>query len=227
MLIERTPAIFRSLYPGAVWRLPQQEKTVYLTFDDGPIPEVTPFVLDLLDKYGIKATFFCVGENVFRNPDVYERIIKEGHQVGNHTYNHLQGFKCPSDYYIENVEKAAQYIKSPFFRPPHGQFRFSQISKLKKDYKIILWDVITRDYNRSLSGESVLNIVKKYARNGSIIVFHDSLKAEKNIKYALPRAIDFLLEEGYRFDLLNSQLIDKEIPFPQMANEEILPCGTI
>lgn len=227
MLIEQTPKAFRAFFPGAVWRLPQKEKTVYLTFDDGPIPEVTPFVLDLLKRYGIKATFFCVGDNIRKNPEIFEQILREGHQVGNHTFNHLQGFKCSTKAYMENVKKADTYIKSTLFRPPHGQFRIPQMLKLRKKYKIVLWDVITRDYNQSLSGEFVLNIVKKYTRNGSIIVFHDSLKAEKNIKYALPKAIEFLMQEGYKFESLNPALLEKEIKLPELKNKEILSCEVI
>jgi peptidoglycan/xylan/chitin deacetylase (PgdA/CDA1 family) len=226
MLIEQTPKVFRAFFPGAIWRLPQKEKTAYLTFDDGPIPEVTPFVLDLLDKYNIKATFFCVGDNVRKYPEVFEQIRKAGHQVGNHTFNHLQGFKCSTKYYERNAEKADGYIDSPLFRPPHGQFRFPQLLALRKKYKIVMWDVITRDYNQSLSGEFVLNIVKKYVRNGSIIVFHDSLKAEKNLKYALPETIEFLIREGYRFDVLNPQMLEKKIEFPAQ-NEDFFESKAI
>jgi len=222
MLIEQTPKVFRALFPGAVWRLPRKEKTVYLTFDDGPVPEATPFVLDLLEKYNIKATFFCVGDNVRKYPEIFDRITDAGHLVGNHTFNHLQGFKYSTKNYTKNVAKADKYIKSSLFRPPHGQFRPLQMSKLRKKYKIILWDVITRDYNSSLSGDFVFNIVKRYSRNGSIIVFHDSLKAEKNMKYALPRAIDFLIREGYKFEVLSPQMIEKKVKFPSPENREIL-----
>ncbi len=222
MLIERTPKWFRALFPASViWRLPRKEKTVYLTFDDGPVPEVTPFVLDLLKERGIKATFFCVGENVHKHPELFEQIKKAGHQVGNHTFNHLPGFKHTTITYAKNIEKADGYIKSPLFRPPHGQIRFFQLIKLMKKYKVVMWDVITRDYNRDLSGEFVLNIVKEYSRNGSIIVFHDSLRAEKNLKYALPKAIEFLVAEGYKFDVLTPQLIDKRVKFPFFANRKI------
>jgi len=222
MLIEQTPKWFRAFFPGVIWRLPKKEKTVYLTFDDGPIPEATPFVLDLLEKHGIKATFFCVGDNVRKYPEIFEQILKAGHQVGNHTFNHLQGFKCSTGTYTKNVKKADEYIKSTLFRPPHGQFRLLQMLLLRRKYKIVMWDVITRDYNRKLSGESVLNIVKKYTRNGSIIVFHDSLRAEKNMKYALPKAIEFLMKEGYRFEVLNPQLLGKKIKFPDFREREIL-----
>lgn len=211
MLIEQTPDFIRKLIPGAVWRLPQKEKTVYLTFDDGPIPEVTPWVLDLLKKYNIKATFFCVGDNVRKYPEVFKMVVSAGHSVGNHTFNHLQGFKVRSGKYVENVEQADSYIRSNLFRPPHGHLRIRQGTKLSKKFRFVMWDVITRDYNMKLSGEYVLNVVKRYARNGSIIVFHDSIKAEENMKYALPKAIEFLLSEGYKFEKITEEEILKAI----------------
>lgn len=211
MLIEQTPDFIRKLIPGAVWRLPQKEKTVYLTFDDGPIPEVTPWVLDLLKKYNIKATFFCVGDNVRKHPEVFKMVVSAGHSVGNHTFNHLQGFKVRSGKYVENVELADSYIRSNLFRPPHGHLRIRQGTKLSKKFRFVMWDVITRDYNMKLSGEYVLNVVKRYARNGSIIVFHDSIKAEENMKYALPKAIEFLLSEGYKFEKITEEEILKAI----------------
>ncbi len=207
MLIEQVPEFIRKIYPNTIWRLPKKEKTVYLTFDDGPIPEVTPFVLDLLKQYGIKATFFCVGENVKKHPDVFQRVLEEGHLVGNHTYNHLAGFTNFVKKYLLNVEKAHAYIKSNLFRPPHGTFRYGQFIFLRHRYDIIFWDVVTRDYNNKISGEKVLSIVKKYTRNGSIIVFHDSLKAEKNMRYALPKAIEWLKSEGYQFEQLTEENI--------------------
>jgi len=202
MLIEQLPSFFRGAYLGVTWRKSSQEKKIYLTFDDGPIPEVTPWVLDVLDQYKIKATFFCVGENVMRYPDLYQELIARGHRTGNHTYNHMRGFFTGTQRYLDNVEKASGYIKSNLFRPPHGGMRMTQYKTLKKKYDIIQWDVITRDYDKDMPKEKVLNIVKKYARNGSIIVFHDSLKAESNMRYAMPRAIEFLLEEGYQFETL-------------------------
>ena len=202
MIIEQLPVFFRGVYRKVTWRKDNRLKNIYLTFDDGPIPEVTPWVLDILDKYGIKATFFCVGENVWRYPDIYQEILRRGHRTGNHTYNHLRGFFTFSKRYLENVEKAASFIKSDLFRPPHGELRSYQYFRLRKKYRIIQWDVITRDYNPDLTGEQVLSIVKKYARNGSIIVFHDSLKSERNMRYAMPKAIEYLLANGYSFEKL-------------------------
>lgn len=198
------------MFAGGVWRIPSEnKKTVYLTFDDGPIPEITPWVLDILDKYKIKATFFCVGDNVRKHPEIYAEVINRGHHVGNHTYNHLQGIRTLTKNYIKNVDIAAEYIQSKLFRPPHGHIRLPQFFKLRSKYKIVLWDVVTRDYSKRLTPEEVLENVKHYTRNGSIIVFHDSLKAEKNMKYALPKAIEWLLSEGYEFRLIMNDL-DKD-----------------
>lgn len=199
MFIEQLPIFFRGVYRKVTWRKDSRQKNIYLTFDDGPIPEVTPWVLDILDKYEVKATFFCVAENVWRYPEIYQEILKRGHRTGNHTYNHLRGFFTSTKKYLANVEKAAQFVQSDLFRPPHGELRTPQYFRLRKNYQIIQWDVITRDYNPDLSGAQVLGIVKKYARNGSIIVFHDSLKAQRNMRYAMPKAIEFLLEQGYGF----------------------------
>jgi peptidoglycan/xylan/chitin deacetylase (PgdA/CDA1 family) len=202
MIIEQLPLFVRALYFGVTWRKSSREKIVYLTFDDGPIPEVTPWVLDVLDRYQVKATFFCVGDNVRKYPEVYRHVLERGHRTGNHTFNHLRGFFTSSKKYLANVEKAAEYIDSTLFRPPHGELRMPQFGILRKKYNVIQWDVITRDYDKDLPKERVLNIVKKYARNGSIIVFHDSLKAERNMKYAMPRAIEWLQQEGYEFRTL-------------------------
>lgn len=203
MFIEQPPWFYRVLFPGAIWRKPGKEKCVYLTFDDGPIPGITPWVLDVLDKYNIKATFFCVGDNARRYPEVYKMILERGHRVGNHTFNHIQGIKYWSKNYVANVEKAASFIQSDLFRPPHGHMRRPQIYLLRKRYKIIMWDVVTRDYSPHMSPNGVFNVVKNYTRNGSIIVFHDSVKAEKNICGALPKAIEWLLAEGYTFKVFD------------------------
>ncbi len=203
MFIEQPPWLYRVLFPGVTWRIPAKEKCVYLTFDDGPIPEVTPWVLDILDKYNVKATFFCVGENVYKHPDIYQMVLDRGHRVGNHTYNHIQGIRFWTKNYLKNVKKAEELIESPLFRPPHGHMRRPQVKVLRKLYRIIMWDVVTRDYSPHMTPNSVLNVVKQYTRNGSIIVFHDSLKAEQNMREAMPKAIEWLLEEGYTFKLFD------------------------
>jgi len=203
MFIEQPPFFYRVLFPKANWRKKiKGEKVVYLTFDDGPIPEITPWVLDLLDEYDIKATFFCVGDNVRKHPNVYKMVLDRGHHVGNHTFNHIQGIKTRTKNYLQNAQLASEYIVSDMFRPPHGHIRFRQYFKLRKHYRIIMWDLVTRDYSKVMTPERVFDNVKKYVRDGSIIVFHDSLKAEKNMKYALPRSIEWLKEQGYTFKLL-------------------------
>jgi len=174
-------------------------KAVYLTFDDGPIPNITPWVLDLLDKYNIKATFFLVGDNVRKHPEEFKMIVERGHRVGNHTFNHISGLKYLSYNYLENTNKADELINSTLFRPPHGWMRWGQYMVLSHRYTVVMWDLVTRDYSKRLNGHQVLRNVKKYVRNGSIITFHDSIKSEKNLKYALPRAIEWLLEQGYEF----------------------------
>ena len=202
MLIEQPPEIYRRLYPGAFWRMPAatgEPECIYLTFDDGPIPEMTPQTLDLLDEYDIKATFFCVGDNVRKYPEIYKEIIRRGHKVGNHTFNHIQGICSWSDNYIRNVERASQLIDSRLFRPPHGHMRLPQFYRLRKLYRIIMWDVVTRDYSPHMTAVNVFDNVKQYTRNGSIIVFHDSLKARGRIEYALPKSIEWLKMQGYSF----------------------------
>jgi peptidoglycan/xylan/chitin deacetylase (PgdA/CDA1 family) len=203
MWIERPPFFYRAIFPGAHWRFNEDEKVVFLTFDDGPIPEMTPWVLDLLDQYGIQAVFFCVGDNVRKHPEIYQEILARGHRVGNHTYHHIQGLKVTSKTYMKDVREAEKLIDSKLFRPPHGHIRLPQFFKLRKLYSIVLWDVVTRDYSCLMTPEQVLENVKKYTRNGSVIVFHDSLKGGEKTRYALPRSIEWLLEQGYRFKLID------------------------
>ena len=199
MFIEQPPQFIRRLYPRACWRMNASEKSVYLTFDDGPIPEVTPWVLDVLDKYHIKATFFMVGDNVRKHPDEYKMVVERGHRIGNHTYNHLKGFEELTERYIANIDKADCYLSTDLFRPPHGLMRMDQYRALSERYRIIMWALVTRDYNPNLNGRQILRKVKQYARNGSIITFHDSLRSVHNLHYALPRAIEWLMQEGYEF----------------------------
>ena len=200
MFIEQPPQIIRYLYPSAIWRMDKDERAVYLTFDDGPIPRVTPWVLDVLDKYGIKATFFMVGDNIRKHPDEFRMVVERGHRIGNNTFNHIRGLSYDINSYLENTEKACRMMmETNLFRPPHGYMSPKQYAELKKRYKIIMWDLVTRDYNRKFNGEQILQKVKKYARNGSIITFHDSIKSEENLKYALPKAIEWLKEQGYEF----------------------------
>ena len=204
MFIEQPPQLIRYLYPSAIWRMDKDERAVYLTFDDGPIPRVTPWVLDVLDRYGIKATFFMVGDNIRKHPDEFRMVVERGHRIGNHTFNHIRGLSYDINSYLENTEKACRMMMGTnLFRPPHGYMSPKQYAELKKRYKIIMWDLVTRDYNRKFNGEQILQKVKKYVRNGSIITFHDSLKSEENIRYALPKAIEWLMEQGYEFKVFD------------------------
>ena len=204
MFIEQPPWFYRVLFPGVTWRIPdEKEKCVYLTIDDGPIPEVTPWVLDVLDKYGVKATFFCVGDNVRKHPEVFRMVLERGHRVGNHTFNHIQGLRFLTKNYLKNVRRADDYIHSNLFRPPHGHMRVPQLLFLRRKFNIVMWDVVTRDYSPHMTPRGVFNVVKRYTRNGSVIVFHDSLKAERNMREAMPRAIEWLLKEGYTFRVID------------------------
>jgi peptidoglycan/xylan/chitin deacetylase (PgdA/CDA1 family) len=203
MFIEQPPSWFRRLmYTDSFWRIPSQPKCVYLTFDDGPTPEVTPWVLDVLKKYGVRATFFCVGDNVARYRPLFEQIKAEDHHVGNHTMNHIVAFKYGKKAYLANVEKANMLIQSQLFRPPHGWLRWGQARLLQKKYRIIMWDIVTRDYSSRLNAEEVYQNVVRKTRNGSIITFHDTTKSWHNIQEALPRSIEWLLEQGYHFKRL-------------------------
>ncbi|MBR1655404.1 MAG: polysaccharide deacetylase family protein [Prevotella sp.] len=199
MVIEQPARWMRWLYPKAMWRMKKDERTVYLTFDDGPIPESTPFILETLAEFGIKATFFMVGENVKRHPELYERIVAEGHQVGNHTFNHLGAFKHWTITYIINTFKANELIHAHLFRPPHGWMRPSEYYWLRKEFRVVMWDVVTRDYSKWMTADGVVNNVKRYVRNGSIITFHDSLKSIDKLRTALPESIRWLKEQGYAF----------------------------
>lgn len=204
MLIEQPPLLYRLLFPEAFWRVkyPSERPVVFLTFDDGPVPEVTPRVLDLLDELGVKATFFMVGDNVRRHPELLEEVRRRGHGVGNHTMHHLQGMRTRGVSYLRDVAEADALIGSRLFRPPHGILRWGQARAIKNRYNIIMYDVVSRDYNRRLSPERIFDNVRRYTRDGSIIVFHDSLKARDNMLAAMPRAVRWLQEQGYEFRTL-------------------------
>ncbi len=199
MFIEQPAKWLRWLYPNALWRMDRNERSVYLTFDDGPVPSSTPFILDTLAQYNAKATFFMVGENVLRYHDLYNRIVEEGHQVGNHTFNHMGSLKHWALTYGINTQKANELIHAHLFRPPHGWMRWSVYWWLSRRYQIVMWDLVTRDYSKWMTAEDVLNNVKRYARNGSIITFHDSTKSIDKLRYALPEALRWLKEQGYEF----------------------------
>ena len=199
MIIEQPACFLRWLYPRALWRMNPKERAVYLTFDDGPIPEVTPWVLDVLERYGVKATFFMVGDNVRKHPAEFEMVRAAGHRIGNHTFNHIGGLRHGITGYLKNVEEANLLLQTDLFRPPHGWMKWPQYNTVARKYRIVMWDLVTRDYSTRLNGRDVLNNVKRLARPGSIITFHDSLKSQDKLLYALPRAIAWLQEQGYAF----------------------------
>ncbi len=199
MIIEQPTIWLRWIYPKAYWRMDPREHSIYLTFDDGPIPEATPFILDTLSKYGVKATFFMVGDNVRKYPHLFERIKAEGHQIGNHTYNHMGSVRHTLRTYVKNTNKANELIHSKYFRPPHGWMRPAAYIWLTRKYKVVMWDVVTRDYSKLLTAEDVVNNIKTYTRNGSIITFHDSLKSIDKLQTALPESLEWLISQGYQF----------------------------
>ena len=206
----KTNKWIKKIFNNLVWDIPNSEKKIYLTFDDGPIPKVTEWVLDLLKSEEIKATFFCIGDNIKKHPEVYKRILSEGHQTGNHTFNHLNGWKTNTKSYLENFKLCeTEHLKlntehSFLFRPPYGKIKSSQSKAIRQlGYKIIMWDVLSYDFDPTISVEKCLENVISNTEQGSIIVFHDSLKAEKNLKYALPKAIQILKNRGFVFDVIS------------------------
>lgn len=207
MYLVKSPWLLKKFYAnGLIWNLPMQEKSLYITFDDGPIPIVTPFVLETLKKFSAKATFFCIGDNIQKHPDVFEQVVKEGHKIGNHTFNHLKGWDTDDEIYVANTLKCQDLTKTNLFRPPYGRIRKSQIKLLKQtipDLKIIMWDVLSGDFDLNLSPEKCLKNVLKHTEPGSIIVFHDSLKAQERLEYVLPKALEAWTKQGYSFKSLS------------------------
>lgn len=207
-LLYQFPSWMQSLFPHTLWRADSASKTVYLTFDDGPIPEVTPQILAILRAKDVKATFFCVGDNVRKYPELLTAILADGHRVGNHTFHHLPGWQTKTVDYLQDVSEAECLIPKgerwcPLFRPPYGRMRVSQKQALlKAGYKIVLWDVLTHDYNSRYSPDKMLAIVRRYTRPGSVVVFHDSLRSNERMLKTLPRAIDFWQSQGYTLGLL-------------------------
>jgi len=201
----KSPLLLKWFYPSLIWNKTRSEKVIYLTFDDGPIPDVTDFVLNTLKSFDVKATFFCIGDNIIKHPDVFDHIIKDGHAIGNHTFNHLKGWITKDEDYAKNFKKCQKLIGTNLFRPPYGRIKKSQIALLRKinpAIQIIMWDVLSGDFDLKLAPEGCYQNVIKHASNGSIIVFHDSLKAFERIKYALPRTIQHLKNQGYTFNTL-------------------------
>lgn len=194
--------LLQQLFRSLLWRVETREKVIYLTFDDGPIPEVTPWVLEELKRHRARATFFVVGENVRKHPELLPGVLADGHQVGSHTERHLNGWNTPLRTYLRDVHACAGRVPSRLFRPPYGRIRLSQIRALRKRFRIVMWDVLSKDYDRSLSPAECLQRVLRGVKPGSIVVFHDSLKAEERLRYALPRVLEHFSELGYRFEAI-------------------------
>jgi peptidoglycan/xylan/chitin deacetylase (PgdA/CDA1 family) len=204
MYLSKTPRLVKNLLSNFTWQILTSEKVIFLTFDDGPIPEATPWVLEVLRGYNAKATFFCVGDNVRKYPEVFQQILSEGHAVGNHTFNHLKGWKTNTSDYLENVERCAEMVESPLFRPPYGALKPSQARLLKSNYRIVMWDVLSGDFDPKISPEQCLQNVLDNIQPGSIVLFHDSLKAETRMRFALPRVLEKMHAEGWRFEKLSN-----------------------
>jgi len=198
MYLANSPTWLQWLYPSLIWHKSREEKSVYLTFDDGPIPVVTPFVLNTLKTFNAKATFFCIGDNAAKYPEIYQQVLNEGHSVGNHTFNHLKGWNTNKEAYLGNVAKCAELVKSSLFRPPYGRATRSQYSTLINNYSVIMWDVLSGDFDLKITPEKCIENVISNTRNGSIIVFHDSLKAFPRLETALPSVLEHLTSEGYK-----------------------------
>jgi|SRR5690606_29302408 len=202
MYFVNAPFFLRWYYPEVTFNKSRKERKVYLTFDDGPIPEVTPFILDTLAEHRIKATFFCVGDNIRKNPTIYERILAEGHHVGNHTYNHLRGWDTEDEAYLDNIAQCQDLTGTHLFRPPYARAKKSQLKILHKNYEVVFWDVLSGDFDTRISPEQCYQNVIRYVKNGSIIVFHDNLKAIPRVSYTLPKVIAYLKEKGFDFGVL-------------------------
>ena len=228
MFIHKTNFLMRALYPNFIWRIPTEKKEIFLTFDDGPIPEVTEFVLEELKKYNAKATFFCIGGNIEKYPGIFQKVVNQQHTIGNHTFNHVRGWDVEDDYYLDNFNECEEIIvarSSKFdvreseiehqtsknepkqrshrlFRPPFGRIKRSQAKEILKTHEIVMWDVLTGDYDQSISQERVLSKTLQHTEKGSIVLFHDSIKASKNMIYALPKVLEHFSEQGFVFKSL-------------------------
>lgn len=210
----KVPAFLRSLYPSRIWRSAAEGKSIYLSFDDGPTPGVTETILEKLDDLGAKATFFCLGKNVEAYPSLFERVIQEGHGIGNHGYEHLNGRKNPIGTYCRDVENGRELVGSPLFRPPYGRLKARQARKLSKEHRIVMWDVLSGDFDQRLDGDYCAQQVIRYSVPGSIVLFHDSEKARERVGSALPKVLEHFHREGYRFLPLPGSRIGKESERP-------------
>ncbi len=203
MYLTKTPFIlYRLYYPTGLWHVESADKDIYLTFDDGPVPEVTPWVLDQLERYNAKATFFCVGDNVRKNPEIFAEIIRRGHNVGNHTFSHMNGWKANRLEYLHNVLKCKKHFETPLFRPPYGKISIIQRTLVKRYFKVVYWSVLSGDFDSSITPQACLEKAITSTEKGSIVVFHDSLKAQKNLCFALPAFLKHFHEKGYEFKVI-------------------------
>ncbi len=203
--LVKTPKLVSRLFPKRLWAFANKKNTVFLTFDDGPIPEVTPWVLQQLKKYNAKATFFCIGDNVMKHPNVFKQVIKDEHGIGNHTFNHINGWKNATQTYIQNIEKFEKEvpIKTILFRPPYGKITSNQAKKLtERGYKIVMWDVLSADFDTSISKEKCVSNVLNNIEEGSIVVFHDSLKSFKKLNYVLPIVLEYISKKGWQCEAI-------------------------
>ena len=208
----KTPWLIKKVFPNYTWDIKTDKKSLFFTFDDGPHPQITEFVLDQLKIYNAKATFFCIGKNVVKNPELYHRISRDGHAVGNHTYNHLNGWKTKSEFYMNDISEAAIHIKSNLFRPPYGKITSFQANCLNyamgvANPKVIMWDVLSADFDTAITPKQSMNNVIKHARSGSIVVFHDSEKAFPRLEKILPALLEFYTQKGFLFDYLYQDYI--------------------
>jgi len=199
----RVPDFIQSFFKDYIWKIDTKDKVIYLTFDDGPTPGVTDRVIEYLNKYNAKATFFCIGKNVAENPYLYQSILEGGHGTGNHTYNHKNGWKSSDSDYFDSIEQCNKVMNTKLFRPPYGRIKSSQAKVLKDHYKIIMWNVLSGDFDKTLSKEKCLNNVLKLTDKGSIVVFHDSVKASERVLYALPRMLEYFSTRGFRFESIS------------------------
>ena len=203
MYLVKSPWFFKKIYPKRIWNINTSKKIIYLTFDDGPHPTITPFVLEVLQNYQAKATFFCIGDNVNKFPELYQSIKNQYHKIGNHTYNHLNGWKTTTEDYIKNILLAEEKIESKLFRPPYGKLTSSQSKHLQQlEFKIIMWNVLSGDFDKSINRETCYKNVTTNAKSGSIVVFHDSEKAFEKLQFALPKTLKYFTNQGYTFESL-------------------------
>lgn len=204
MFLHHSPFWLKAFFPGFIWHIPTQEKAIYLTFDDGPIPDITEQVLETLARFDAKATFFSIGNNVLKHPDIYAMVQQGGHSIGNHTFNHMNGWKTDDAVYLENIQQCSQQLNldTKLFRPPYGRIRKSQSKVVLRDKQIIMWDVLSGDFSAEISPEVCLKKSIQHTRPGSIVLFHDSIKAAKNMLHTLPRYLEHFSEKGYRFEAM-------------------------